>query len=149
MRWTLPLAALLFASLAQAADTPPAGQGRGSIDANRDGFVTRDEAKDYPRLVAQFDAADADKDGRLDAAEMQAHREAMRADGRAHGEERWKAADTDGDAAISRDEAKAAMPRLAGNFDKVDANGDGKVTREEMRAVRAQRKDRPGRSEQL
>jgi Ca2+-binding EF-hand superfamily protein len=66
---------------------------------------------------------------------------------RAHGEERWKAADTDGDAAISRDEAKLAMPRLAAEFDKVDANGDGKVTREEMRAVRSQRQDRPARSE--
>jgi len=39
------------------------------------------------------------------------------------------------------------MPRLAAEFDKVDANSDGKVTREEMRALRSQRKDRPARSE--
>ena len=147
MRWTLPVAALLVTSLAQAGDTPPPGPGRYPMDANRDGFVTREEAKDYPMLSAQFDAADANKDGKLDTAEMDAHREAMHGQMRAHGEERWKAADTDGDAAISRDEAKVAMPRLAAEFDKVDADGDGKVTREEMRAVRSQRQDRPARSE--
>jgi len=147
MRWTLPMAALLVASLAQAGDSPPPGKGGYPIDANKDGLVTREEAKDYPMLSAQFDAADTSKDGKLDAAEMDAHREAMHGQMRTHGEERWKAADTDGDAAISRDEAKVAMPRLAADFDKVDANGDGKVTRDEMRAVRSQRQDRPARSE--
>ena len=78
---------------------------------------------------------------------MQAHREAMQGQMRAHREERWKAADTDGDAAISRDEAKVAMPRLAQDFDKVDADGDGKVTRQEMEAVRAQHKGGGARSE--
>ena len=147
MRSTLPIAALLVASLAQAADAPPAGKGRPPADANKDGFVTRDEAQSHPKLLAQFDAADTNKDGKLDAAEMDAHRAAMHGQMRAHGEERWKAADADGDGAISRDEAKVAMPRLAAEFDKVDADGDGKVTRDEMRAVRAQRKDRAARSE--
>jgi hypothetical protein len=147
MRWTLPVAALLATSLAQAGDARPPGPGRYPMDANKDGVVTREEAQSYPMLSAQFDAADANKDGALDRAEMDAHREAMHGQMRAHGEERWKAADTDGDAAISRDEAKVAMPRLAADFDKVDANGDGKVTREEMRAVRSQRKDRPVQSE--
>ena len=67
MRRTLPIAALLVASLAQAADTPPPGKGGYPMDVNSDGFVTRDEAKDYPMLSAQFDAADANKDGKLDA----------------------------------------------------------------------------------
>jgi Ca2+-binding EF-hand superfamily protein len=147
MRWTLPLAALLVASFAQAGDAPPSGKRGSTMDANNDGVVTREEAKDYPMLSAKFDAADANKDGKLDTAEMHAHREAMRGQMRAHGEERWKTADTDGDAAISHDEAKVAMPRLAAEFDKVDANADGKVTREEMRAVRSQRKGRAAPSE--
>jgi len=147
MRRTLPIAALFVASLAQAGDTPPPGKGGYPMDVNNDGFVTREEAKDYPMLSAQFDAADANKDGKLDTAEMDAHRGAMHGQMRAHGEERWKAADTDGDAAISREEAKVAMPRLAADFDKVDANGDGKVTRDEIWAVRSQRKDRPAPSE--
>lgn len=55
--------------------------------------------------------------------------------------ERLKAADKDGDGAISKAEADAAgMKGLSKNFDKVDANKDGKVTREEMRNARAEHK---------
>ena len=55
--------------------------------------------------------------------------------------ERMKAADKDGDGAISKAEADAAgMKGLSKNFDKVDANKDGKVTREEMRTARAEHK---------
>ena len=51
--------------------------------------------------------------------------------------ERMKAADTNGDGAISKAEADAAgMKGLSKNFDKVDANKDGKVTRDEMRSAR-------------
>jgi hypothetical protein len=55
--------------------------------------------------------------------------------------ERLKAADKDGDGAISKAEADAAgMKGLSKNFDKVDANKDGKVSREEMRTARAEHK---------
>ena len=48
-----------------------------------------------------------------------------------------RAADKDGDGALSKAEAEAAgMKRLVENFDRLDANKDGKVTREEMRAAR-------------
>lgn len=42
--------------------------------------------------------------------------------------------DTDGDGKISRAEA-AARPRLAERFDVIDANKDGFITRDEMRAA--------------
>ena len=48
--------------------------------------------------------------------------------------ERMKAADKDGDGKISREEANASLPRLAKHFDEIDANKDGFVTREEMKA---------------
>jgi Ca2+-binding EF-hand superfamily protein len=147
MRWTLPFAALLVASLAQAADTPPPGKGSYPMDANDDGFVTREEAKDYPMLSAQFDAADANKDGKLDTAEMDAHRNAMRAGGRAKAQERWKAADTDGDGAISRKEAEASMPGVAERFKKFDVDGNGKIERAEMHQFRMRKKDRAAPSE--
>jgi Ca2+-binding EF-hand superfamily protein len=58
--------------------------------------------------------------------------------------QRLKEADKDHDGRISRSEAEASMPRLAKNFDRIDADKDGFVTREEMRAFheqqRAQRK---------
>ena len=59
--------------------------------------------------------------------------------------ERMKAADKDGDGAISKAEADAAgMTGLSKNFDKVDANKDGTVTREEMRTARAEHKGMHG-----
>ncbi|HXZ47483.1 MAG TPA: EF-hand domain-containing protein [Usitatibacter sp.] len=50
-----------------------------------------------------------------------------------HHGQRLRAADTNGDGMISRDEA-AALPRLARHFDEIDANHDGQITREELRA---------------
>lgn len=51
--------------------------------------------------------------------------------------ERMQAADKDGDGAISKAEADAAgMTRLSKNFDKLDANKDGRVTRDEMKMAR-------------
>lgn len=136
MRWTLAAASIVVAGFAQAGDmhaTHPAGQGP---DANNDGVVTREEAKSFPRLAETFDAADRNKDGQLDQAEMTAHREAMHEQMRAKAVERWKAADKDGTGSLSRDEAKASMPHVADDFDQIDANKDGQVSSEEMREFR-------------
>lgn len=51
-------------------------------------------------------------------------------------QERLRTADTNADGRISREEAQSAMPRLAENFDAIDANHDGFVTLEEMQAAR-------------
>lgn len=136
MRRTLPLAALVFAVAAQAGGPSSPPPGRPSVDANQDGIVTRDEANAHPRLAGQFDAVDANKDGQLDPAEMNAHREAMRAQMRAMGQERWAAADKDGDGALTREEAQASMPGIADRFDTLDANHDGKIDRDEMHNAR-------------
>jgi len=60
-------------------------------------------------------------------------------------QERMKSADKDSDGKISRAEADASMPRLAKNFDAIDANKDGFVTREEMRAFHEKNGGRKGR----
>ncbi|MBI3095647.1 MAG: hypothetical protein HYY97_12330 [Rhodocyclales bacterium] len=39
------------------------------LDLNRDGFVTRDEAKRSADITARFKELDADRDGRISAAE--------------------------------------------------------------------------------
>lgn len=52
----------------------------------------------------------------------------------AHMQERLKAADKNGDGKISREEAAASLPKLAKQFDKIDANKDGFITREEIKA---------------
>jgi hypothetical protein len=80
-------------------------------------------------------------------AECQANPEKCRAERTARFEQRFKGADADGNGTISRAEAEKAMPRLARHFDRVDANKDGQVTRDEIMAARKahmeRRKPRP------
>lgn len=48
----------------------------------------------------------------------------------------FNAADKDGDGALTREEAaNAGMGRIVDNFDRIDTNHDGKVTRDEIRAM--------------
>jgi hypothetical protein len=134
MRLALVMTCLSMTVLVQAcvstAESPAAD--RPSVDANADGVITREEAQVYPRLSTHFDAADANRDGRLEGAEVEAGRESARREARAAIRERWTAADKDGDGAISQVEANESMPRLATRFGEVDANGDGKISRDEI-----------------
>ncbi len=58
-------------------------------------------------------------------------------------DERWQAADKDGDGALSRSEAEAGMPMLWRRFDQLDKNKDGKITRDEMMQGRRMNAPRP------
>jgi len=53
--------------------------------------------------------------------------------------DRLQKADTNGDGLISRAEA-AALPRLAKHFDEIDANKDGQISADEMRASHEKRR---------
>ena len=75
------VAALLAASASAADDeAKPASAGRTSLsaelferlDRNKDGFVTRDEAKDATELQGRFAELDRDDDGRISRSEMRA-----------------------------------------------------------------------------
>jgi Ca2+-binding EF-hand superfamily protein len=50
-------------------------------------------------------------------------------------EERFAASDKNADGKLSLEEAQAGMPRIASNFKKIDANNDGFVTIEEIKAM--------------
>jgi len=56
--------------------------------------------------------------------------------------EEFRNADADGNGTLSREEAARAAPWLAQRFDAIDANHDGRISPEEIRAHR-----RAGRSE--
>ncbi len=49
----------------------------------------------------------------------------------------FAAADKDGDGKLTRDEAKAGMPRVYANFAKIDRSGKGYVTVDDIKAVMA------------
>ncbi len=106
----------------------------GQFDKNKDGRVSRDEAREgADRMFAEIDT---DKDGFISTAEMQAHHRAMREKFRQSMRDTWKKADTDGDGVLSRAEVDTAkMPRLMRDFDKLDKNKDGKLTSDEMAAA--------------
>jgi len=53
--------------------------------------------------------------------------------------DRLKQADTNGDGMISREEAKA-LPRLLKDFDAIDANHDGQISADELRAFHQARR---------
>jgi Ca2+-binding EF-hand superfamily protein len=105
----------------------------GQFDKNKDGRVSREEAREGADRM--FSEMDADKDGFISTEEMQAHHRAMRENFRQSMRDYWKKADIDGDGALSRAEVEAAkMPRLMRDFDKLDKNKDGKLSPEEMAA---------------
>ena len=146
----LAFTALLTATGSVASDRGvPSGQNPqarfGQSDSNHDGRLSLAEWQHMRELRAaeQFRRMDADHDGGLTVQEMrQAHRQrqllrASRRHQRAAMHEKLRALDVDNDHALSRAEIGERMPRLAQNFDRIDQNHDGKLTRDELRAARA------------
>ncbi len=128
-------------------------------DSDGNGTLSRAEAeKGAPRFAKHFDAIDANRDGQVSPAEIAAWRNthAAQAHGkpgermahaRANFNEHFKKADADGDGALSRAEAEKGMPRLAGKFDRIDTDRNGRITQQEVGAwLKARRDARQNRS---
>ena len=114
-----------------------------AADKDNDGSLTREEAKAMPRVSKNFDAIDTDKSGTVSLTEIQAAKKKMGKEAHKRGAERFKAADKNGDGSLTREEAKS-MPKVAKNFDAIDADKSGTVTKKEihdyMKAHRQERK---------
>lgn len=111
----------------------------GLFDENKDGRLSRDEVQ--KGIDKMFTEIDTNKDGLVSQDEMRAHHRSMHDKMQSRMQERWKAADKDGDGALSRAEVDAAqMPMLSRDFDRLDANKDGKLTTDELRNVMMQRR---------
>ncbi|HET9699904.1 MAG TPA: hypothetical protein VFP70_03185 [Burkholderiales bacterium] len=134
-------------------------------DTDGDSAISKAEAeKALPGLAGNFEAVDTDKDGKVTVSELDAARAAGVHGGPGYGrgmgpgygrgagpgadpetrqtlrherhEARVKAADTDGDGAISKAEAEKSLPRLATRFEAVDTDHDGKLTVAELDAAK-------------
>lgn len=130
---------------------PGAGHGRHgagmqdrlkAADKDANGLISREEAQALPGLAANFATIDADNDGNISLAELQAARPARGGGQRGGG---WKKWDANGDGSLTRDEVVNA-PRLSQQFDAIDANHDGLLTVEELQAARGRfsGRGRPG-----
>ncbi len=103
-----------------------------TLDADGDGQLTRAEMQAH--MKARFDAADSDGDGILtrDEIEARGRQKAAERAGRMIGK-----LDADGDGAVSFEEMQAAKPRGARMFERADADGDGAISRAEFDDARA------------
>ena len=123
------LAAAFAVSLAAPALAAPDGPARGErmferLDANKDGVLTADE---LGARVERLMEADANKDGKLTKAEIRDFHEARMAE-----HEKRRFPDENGDGVVSRSEWSKSRDAA---FDELDANKDGKLTREELEAA--------------
>jgi hypothetical protein len=113
------------------------------VDTNKDGKISKAEHDAaHARRLATLDR---DKDGFVTYAEQKAAREAWKAQREAQAAERFtQRLDKDGDGRVSVAEMGS---RGAGMFERMDANGDGVVTQDEMRQGhgRRARHDRDGK----
>lgn len=137
-----PLLCAGAAALALAAAGPALGQMAPMADPFGDATIARADAE--AQSAARFDALDANKDGALAPEELAAMRPprpagaaepARPADGqqrgRGPGGGMMRTADANGDGKISKDEFLAAQQR---RFDQMDDDKDGKLTKEERQA---------------
>jgi hypothetical protein len=127
------------------------------VDANRDGFVTQEEAQAFRATMlaqrqgnradnreAMFARLDANRDGMISREEFSRPRAGMERALRAQqrggaggfGRGAFARLDTDGDRRISLAEATQARLRA---FEQTDGNRDGRISPEERRARRAAR----------
>lgn len=110
---------------------------RAPADTNKDGSLDFAEmqARRSDITIEQFNAMDKDHNGQLSRDEMRA---VARERMQARADERFKKLDTNGDGGLSQQELSAAREQAASErFKKLDINGDGKLTEDEMQAGRA------------
>lgn len=136
------VAATAFTSVAMAHEGRKGARGMGpafeELDANGDGSLTLAEIE--ARAQARFAETDTNGDGLISAEEMTAAMDKAR-EGRAerrirHQIERM---DANGDGLLSIEEMAEGRRSPASMFDRVDADGDGVITEDEWAEARPKR----------
>src|SRR5262249_1706080 len=91
----------------------------------------REEAKEKTPPPRHFDSIDTDKDGTVSVEELKASMAHMKKSMHEKGKAAFQRADKDNDGTLDKNEAKS-MPRVAKNFDAIDADHDGTVSLDEI-----------------
>lgn len=144
----LILVAGLMGAAAYAQDATPPKPSHGgfdfaTLDADKDGKVTKAEVDAF--RAAKVKAMDANADGKISADELAAPRIAASTDRiKVRSAEMVKKMDSDGDGMLSAAEM-AARPGPEMLFDKIDANADGAVTQDEVDAARKAMHEKHGK----
>jgi hypothetical protein len=120
-----------FAGADHGRDHGRGGWGHGkmleTLDTDKDGAVSKAEFE--AKRAADFTAADTDKDGNVSAAELNAFHEKKAAERKTEREKRmYERLDANKDGKVTKDEFEGA-----GRFDKMDKNKDGKISADEMK----------------
>jgi len=140
------LAVGLGAGIASVAVANQGGPNRPSfemLDANKDGKLTQAELDAHK--AQEFAKADTDGDGMLSSDEMLARAKAQQGERMTNRISKMIArVDTDKDGKLSAAELQA-MPRGKGMFNRMDADGDGAITAEEFAAHKPRRGMRNGK----
>lgn len=136
---------LLGTGVALAEDAPAkkgAGEHRAEMfmnrDLNKDGSISKDEMEQAAGNM--FDQIDANGDGQLSREEMDGHymkRRAEREDARQR--KHFGELDTDADGNVSRDEF---VSKINERSSRADTNGDGTISKEEMKERREKMEER-------
>ena len=104
------------------------------LDMDGSGSIIKGEAKGF--IAKYFDRIDANGDGKISDEEL-LHARENRGQKPKGGREYIIAVDTDQNGAISIDEATGAgLKKMVENFDRIDADGDGQISEEELRLLR-------------
>lgn len=105
-------------------------------------------AEGLPGAIVRPDAGKAVAERRARMEERcRAGPEKCQAELQARSEQRFKSVDANGDGRLTRDEAQKGMPGVARHFEQIDANQDGVVTMEELKAAhKARFEARKGRA---
>lgn len=114
----------------------------GEMDTDGDGTISRDEMR--AARAARFAGMDDDGDGKVTRDEIVAHMQARMAERFGRMADRMiRHQDADGDGAIAEGEF-GRVDRMEMMFDRVDRDGDGSVSTDEAKSLRAMHAQRRG-----
>ncbi|UYV36261.1 EF-hand domain-containing protein [Rhodobacteraceae bacterium D3-12] len=147
------VAASIVAGAGMATAQGKQGHGRGmgpmmpefsELDANGDGNLTQAEMEAHAK--AKFDAADTDGNGKLSAEELLEAGKKRKEERRAkRAEKMLKRLDTNNDGEVSFDEMPGQQTQADRMFSRIDADGDGNITEAEMQDAAKKFKERRGK----